>query len=415
MRNAKELAKSGERKATMASKKSAKTAPVKVVDVKLTPKAKQQKQDAVRGRKVVAASEKSDDKRSAKKTPQAEVVKLVTGSDRERKALPKKGVTAAKPESAKVTTLKAPVAKKKDEPRQAPKAVEPAKSAAAPPPAPILTPSPEILRPFRDAAKKNRQLARELERHRGNRSSFLAKPVKKGKKYAIDLRVHSPGTVGYFSAGGIDPGPALIRLAGVKGLDIIALTDFYNAAHIDVIRNSPGAANVNRGNLTILPAFDICCQIGNCREVYGIVLFPEETPSATLFEVLSRLGVPRSAFGRRDYVLSLSFDEVLAIVEGNGGVLIPSRVDKTPYRQLAIPVLVERYGMRAFDLAHPDSPEFFWERWPRGGFTFFHFSNANALGQIGSRCGKVKLSQPGFAGIKEIVQRRLEGSVENAG
>ena len=427
MRNSKELAKSSERKSAVVSKKGAKSAPVRVVDVKLAAKPKDAK---VAAKRSVASPTKVQPKKpaalAAARSAAMVARSAVASKHSAKKSAPAKEATetkssAAKPVSAKSVPAKeaprASVRAKMEAPKapikNIPKVVEEAPKNALVPPA-ILTPSAEILRPFRDAAKKNKQLARELEKQRGNRASFLAKPVKKGKKYAIDLRVHSPGTVGYFSAGGIDPGPALIRLANVKGLDMIALTDFYNAAHIDVVRNSPSVSNLKNGPLTILPAFDICCHVGTCKEVYAIVLFPEETSSATLFDVISRLGVPRTAIGRKDFVLSLPFEEILAIVEQNGGILIPSRVDKTPYRQLAIPELVERYGIHAFDLAHPDSPEFFWERWPKGGFTFFHFSNANALGQIGSRCGKVKLSQPGFPGIKELVTRRHEGAAPEA-
>ena len=281
--------------------------------------------------------------------------------------------------------------------------------APPPPPAPILAPTPELLKPFRAAAKKNRLSAKEQEKNRASRANFLAKPMKKGKKYLIDLRVHTPGTVGYFAAGGIEPGPALVRLAQVKGLDILGLTDYYNASLIDAVL--PAA---QKAGLSILPGLDLCCSVGGCREVFVVTLFPENTPSATLFAVLEQLGVPRQAYGRKDYVLDRPFSEVLQIVEGCGGVVIPSRIDKTPYRQLAIAALVEEYGFHAFDLAHPDSPEFFWDRWPSGSFTFFSFSNANALGQIGNRAGRIKLGQPGYEGLRELVRRRIAGEAIEA-
>ena len=41
-----------------------------------------------------------------------------------------------------------------------------------------------------------------------------------------------------------------------------------------------------------------------------------------------------------------------------------------------------------------------------GGFTFFSFSNANSLAQVGTRVTKAKLVSPDFQGIKQLVARR---------
>jgi hypothetical protein len=80
-------------------------------------------------------------------------------------------------------------------------------------------------------------------------------------------------------------------------------------------------------------------------------------------------------------------------------------MDKTPHRLAAIPTLVEKYGFRAFDLAYADSIRFFKSKWPKIKFQLFSFSNAHALAQVGSRIAKVKMSEPGFTGIKAMVAR----------
>ena len=264
-----------------------------------------------------------------------------------------------------------------------------------------VSPSMALLKPFREAATKNKKLREEKERKRNNAKSFLAKPQRKGRRYTVDLRIHTPGTLGFFSTGGVAAAPALVRLAKVKGLSIIGLTDWYNASYIDAVKET-----AEQSKITVIPGVDIKCKISECDEIAIIALFPETHSSAEVFRVLEELGVPSSAYGRPDYCIDLSFSEVIKIVEKNEGVIIPSRVDKTPYRHLAIPALVEEYGIHAFDLVHPDNPQFFKENWPSGGFTFFSFSNANALGQIGSRTSDLRLSNAGFQGIKELVQRR---------
>lgn len=262
------------------------------------------------------------------------------------------------------------------------------------------TPSPAMLRAFRAAAKEKQKKALERERDNKPQAGFLAKTIRQGTKYLADLRVHSPGTVGYFSTGGVEPGKALVRLAKVKGIDMIGITDYYNAEYIDIVKEC------SDGSVCIIPGVDMCCEIADCKEVFITALFPETHTSADVFRVLKQLEVPTENYGRRDYCLKKPFEEVLAIVEQNGGVIIPNRVDKTPYRKLAIPELVEKFGIHAFDLIDPENPEFFRKQWPRGGFTFFSFSNAYALAQIGSRVVNLRLPEPGFAGLKQLVQRR---------
>jgi len=263
------------------------------------------------------------------------------------------------------------------------------------------TPPEEALKTFRRASKEKKKAAALLKTKRASTADFLAKPASRGKKYSMDLRIHTPGTIGYFVSGGINPGPALTRLAKVKGLDIIGLTDFYDAGLIDKVGPQP-----KNGNLSILPGLDFRCQLSGCNEVFLIALFPENTDSATLFSVLQELEIPASARGKKSYVTQASVGAVIEAVESNGGVVIPSRVDKTPFRQLSIPSLVEEFGFRVFDLIHPESIEFFKERWPSGGFTFLSFSNADALAQMGTRVASTKLASGDFNGIKELVKRR---------
>lgn len=268
----------------------------------------------------------------------------------------------------------------------------------------IVYPTPTIteLKNFRKASEIRRKL-REASQHdvKATKRRFLAKEPAKGTRYSIDLRIHSPGTIGYFSAGGVDPGPAMLRLSKAKGLDMIGVTDYYNAAAVDMLKECKGTLP-----LTIIPGFDMRCEVSGCREVFFTVLFPEETTAEMIFAVLQALRIPESVYGNREYCLTRPLGEILEVIESHQGVVIPSRIDKTPYRQLAIPALVENYGFHTFDLIHPDNTEFFRERWPEGEFTFLSFSNAHALAQIGSRRSNMRLEKPGFEGLKERVSRR---------
>ncbi|MCB0345811.1 MAG: hypothetical protein KDD66_11890, partial [Bdellovibrionales bacterium] len=160
------------------------------------------------------------------------------------------------------------------------------------------TPDLAKLRAFQKAQKKSKELADKTRKSGVKGKKFLAKTPRKGKTYTIDLRVHTPGTIGYFSTGGIDTGEALVRLAGVKKLDLIAITDYYNADYVDVV-----AKCAQKTKLTVVPGIDLCCQIGACREVYVTALFPETYTSEKLSVVLEELDVPEAARGREDYTM----------------------------------------------------------------------------------------------------------------
>lgn len=233
-----------------------------------------------------------------------------------------------------------------------------------------------------------------------NLSSKVEKTRVRQKSYVMDLRVHSPASLGYFGIEEIDTAPALVRLAKVKGLDVIAVTDFYKADFVDRVI---GAAK--NSALTVIPGVDIRCTVSGCNDVILSCLFPENYDSGLIEAFLADFKLPPSAAGSSNHVVELPFEEVLAIVERHGGVALPSRMDKTPYRMAVIPLLVERYGFRAFDLAYSDTTRYFKSKWPKVKFNLFSFSDANALAQVGSRIARVKMQTPGFEGVKVLVSR----------
>lgn len=220
------------------------------------------------------------------------------------------------------------------------------------------------------------------------------------KSYVMDLRVHSPSSLGYLGVDGLDSAPAIVRLAKVKGLDVIAITDFYSGDFVDRMVEA-----AKDSSLTIIPGVGLRCKLGSCDDVILSCLFPEETSTSEIDRFLESIRAPRTAKGNKSYLLTTPIDQILHSIEQFNGVALPTRMDKTPHRMAAIPELVETYGFRAFDLAYADSDLIFKKKWPKLKFQLFAFSDANALAQIGSRIARIKLTNPGFAGIKEIVAR----------
>jgi hypothetical protein len=222
------------------------------------------------------------------------------------------------------------------------------------------------------------------------------------KSYVMDLRVHSPASLGYLGIGGIDTAPALVRLAKVKGLDVIAVTDFFSGDFLDRIIDA-----AKDSSLTVIPGVMIRCKLRECDDVVISCMFPEEYGQEEVERFLLDLGINRRSFGDRAYLVEKDFDDILDVLEQHNGVALPSRMDKTPHRKAILPVLVEEYGFRTFDLAYKDSEGYFKDTWPKIKFNLYSFSNANALAQVGSRTAKVKMFEPGFTGIREMTARDM--------
>ena len=223
------------------------------------------------------------------------------------------------------------------------------------------------------------------------------------KSFVMDLRIHSPPSLGYLGIEGIDTAPALVRLAKVKGLDVIAVTDFYSGHYIDRIMAAAIGSEV-----TVIPGVVIRCCVAGCDDVTLSCLFPQTSTTAKIEEFLTALKIPESARGNRQYLVRTPFENILQLIEAFDGIALPSRMDKTPHRINAIPALVEKYGIRTFDLAYHDSTKIFKKNWPKIKFNLFSFSNANALAQVGSRIARVKLSEPSFAAISQLMARDMK-------
>lgn len=232
-------------------------------------------------------------------------------------------------------------------------------------------------------------------------SQQIEKTKTRSKSYVMDLRVQSPASMGYLGVEGLDSAPAIVRLAKVKGLDVIAITDFYSGEFIDRMVSAAKSSP-----LTVIPGVSIRCKIKTCSDVVISCLFPESITSEGIEGFLREIHVPQDARGNPEYVVTATIDQVLHALSTRSGIAIPSRLDKTPHRMSVIPELVETYGFRAFDLAYADSAAFFKKRWPKIKFQLFTFSDANALAQIGSRIAKVKMPTPGFQGLKDLVSRQ---------
>lgn len=230
----------------------------------------------------------------------------------------------------------------------------------------------------------------------------VTKSGSRTKNYLLDLRIQSPESLGLMGLGGLDAAPALIRLTRAKGIDIIGVADYYSGTFVD------RAISAARGSgVSVIPGVVIRCAVPVCNDVSLLCLFDENATSAFITDFLRALEVPDKQFGNKNYVVTRPLDQVMKELEIRGAICIPTRMDKTPYRLLAIPELVEKYGFRAFDVCYPETTKLFKTNWPKTKFQFLSFSNASALAQVGSRVAKMKLSSPAFSSIKSSILREL--------
>ena len=253
--------------------------------------------------------------------------------------------------------------------------------------------------------KPNATLKSKIEVEIGSESS---QPIKKqvsksanaGKNYLMDLRIQSPQSLGLMGLGGLDAAPALIRLSRAKGIDIIGVADYLSGAFID------RAVEASKGSgVSVIPGVVIRCSTSVCNDISLLCLFDESATSAFVSDFLRVLEVPEKHIGDKNYVIKVPLEKILKEIELRGALCIPTRMDKTPYRILAIPELVEKYGFRAFDICYPETTKIFKAGWPKTKFQFLSFSNASALAQVGSRVAKMKLSSPLFSSIKGSILR----------
>ena len=241
----------------------------------------------------------------------------------------------------------------------------------------------------------NQKIEKSVQKNNQNKNSNS-----KQKSYSLDLRIHTPSSLGCFSIEGIDTAPALLSLAKVKGIDVIAITDLFSADYIDKMVEASKSSKI-----TVIPGVDLRCRLGKCDDVTLTCLFPENYKTESVNNFLFSLGINHENPNKGSTILDKDFAEILNIIEEFQGTVFPSRIDKTPSRLTVLSTLVEKYGFRTFDLAYNDSEKIFKDRWPDLKFNLLSFSNAYALAQIGTRTTKMKMVSPTFESVKSLFVR----------
>ena len=153
-----------------------------------------------------------------------------------------------------------------------------------------------------------------------------------------DLHIHSCLS----PCGDNDMPPANIAgMAAVKGLDVIAVTDHNSCRNC-----APAMKMAEEYGVIALPGMELCTE----EEVHVVCLFPDLQAAldfdAYVYDKMLKIPNKEKIFGEQllyndmDEIIgkepnlllcntSIGFDEVYALTEERGGIMIPAHVDKT--------------------------------------------------------------------------------------
>ncbi|WP_418463877.1 PHP domain-containing protein [Frisingicoccus sp.] len=153
-----------------------------------------------------------------------------------------------------------------------------------------------------------------------------------------DLHIHSCLS----PCGDNDMTPANIAgMAAVKGLDVIAVTDHNSCRNC-----APAMKMAEEYGVIALPGMELCTE----EEVHVVCLFPDLQAAldfdAYVYDKMLKIPNKEKIFGEQllyndmDEIIgkepnlllcntSIGFDEVYALTEERGGIMIPAHVDKT--------------------------------------------------------------------------------------
>ena len=126
--------------------------------------------------------------------------------------------------------------------------------------------------------------------------------------HKVDLHIHSPVSSDYSGDRSVSP-LEFVAAFVAKGLDMIAITDHNTGAFIDKALEARSEIASEEGkNITVLPGAEIYVSPG----IHLLAILPEGG-SATISDLLSRLGLPVDQHGDTTKLISQSIGEVAGL------------------------------------------------------------------------------------------------------
>ena len=140
----------------------------------------------------------------------------------------------------------------------------------------------------------------------------------------VDLHVHSPVSSDYSGDRSVTPLEFVSEFVS-KGFDIIAITDHNSGAFIDGAIEARNKITSERGkNITVLPGVELYVSPG----IHLLAILPDGG-SASISDLLSRLGLPVDQHGDTTKLVSQSIGDISRTVYERGGLLIGAHCNST--------------------------------------------------------------------------------------
>lgn len=139
--------------------------------------------------------------------------------------------------------------------------------------------------------------------------------------WAVDLHVHTPASRDaqeQLDKYGATTPEEVVAAAVAAGLDAIAITDHNTAAWCDPVRQAAA-----HHDLIVLPGVEISTQEGHL-----LAIWDEDMPTATIEDVLSKLGISHTDRGRLDICAGYGFAKTARIICESGGLAIAAHADR---------------------------------------------------------------------------------------
>jgi len=220
------------------------------------------------------------------------------------------------------------------------------------------------------------------------------------KVYNLDLHVHTPASHCFGDPIGPDTPRHLIRKARQVGLDMIAVTDHHTVSYVDWMRRVAEGSGV-----VVLPGVELSTCLREIDEVYFLAVFSEDKPQRELEAFLERLGIDRTNWGDCYFRIRQPVGAILEEIRREGGLVIGDHLDKTESRRRAIPELLNKYDVRAFDLRDLAYKAEIEKMLQKEGVVYcFSFSDAHGVEWLGTKFSRVELEECSFSALKALIE-----------
>ena len=140
----------------------------------------------------------------------------------------------------------------------------------------------------------------------------------------VDLHVHSPASSDYVGDKNVSA-LEFVSAFVTNGFDLIAITDHNTGVFIDKALEARNKIASEEGkNITILPGVELYVSLG----IHLLAILPNGG-SASISDLLSRLGLPIDQHGDTTKLISQSISNITRIVHERGGLLIGAHCNST--------------------------------------------------------------------------------------